>query len=204
MQTSNRFQALRYCVLVLLSLATAARLCNGVELRVSRAALERTLTQQLFSGRDGRYYLKGDSKSACWVYAEHPELSFAGDRVVVRVKTHARLGTSLIGKCVGVGLSTSAEVSMVPDAEGESIGFRDARVERVSDSKELNFFLMPFLHNQIPSSMKVNAADVLRKALEGSTLTTGYTLRLDKLTIHSMLIQGEYLVVDVDGDMSIK
>ena len=32
---------------------------RGVELTVSRDALERTLKQQLFNGPDGRYYLKG-------------------------------------------------------------------------------------------------------------------------------------------------
>ena len=177
-------------------------------LKISRAALERTLKQQLFSGSDGRYYLKGDAKSACWVYAEKPELLFVQDRIVVKLKTHARLGTSVVGKCVGVSLSPNAEVSMVPDAQGETIGFRDARMERVSDSKELNFLLLPFLRDQVPSSLKVNAADVLRKALEGSTLTTGYKLSLDRLKIHSMVVTsgpgGDWLVLDVDGDMSVK
>jgi hypothetical protein len=177
---------------------------QAVELRISKPALERTLNQQLFSGADSRYYLKGDAKSACSVYAEKPQLSFVGDRVVVKVEIHARLGTALGHKCLGVSLSPTAEVSMVPDAEGETIGFRDARIERVSESRELNFLLMPFMKNQIPASMKVNAADVMRKALEGSTLTTGYKLTLDRLKIHSMLISGDWLTVDVDGDLSVK
>ena len=63
---------------------------------------------------------------------------------------------------------------------------------------------MPFMKNQIPASLKVNAADVMRKALEGSTLTTGYKLTLDRLKIHSMLIAGDWLTVDVDGDLSVK
>jgi hypothetical protein len=54
------------------------------------------------------------------------------------------------------------------------------------------------------SSMKLNAADVLRKALVGSTLTTRYRLTLDRMKIHSMLIQGDWLIVDVDGDLSVK
>ena len=125
----------------LLAMPTAAR---AVELKISRAALDRTLRQQLFSGENGRYYLKGDVKAPCSVYAEQPELTFVQDRIVVKVKTRARLGTALAGKCLGLTLSPIAEVSMVPDAQGETIGFRDARVERVSDSKELNFLLMPF------------------------------------------------------------
>jgi hypothetical protein len=175
---------------------------------MSREALDRTLKQQLFSGENGRYYLKGDAKSACSVYAEKPELSFVGDRVVVKVKTHARLGTGVAGKCIGVSLSPTAEVSMVPEAEGETIGFRDARVERVSDSKELNFLLLPFLSRQIPSGMKINAADVLRKSLQGSVVSTGYALTLDRLKVHSMVIttgpDGDWLVVDVDGDVSVR
>jgi hypothetical protein len=202
---------LPFPILVLAMLTTIASLplrAGAVELKISRAALDRTLKQQLFSGPDGRYYLKGDANSACSVYAEQPELSFSGDRIVVKVKTRAKLGKSFAGKCLGVSLSPTAEVSMVPDAEGETIGFRDARVERISDSKELNFLLMPFLSHQIPASMRVNAANVLRKALEGSTLSTGYRLTLDRLKIHSMMIStgsgGDWLVVDVDGDMSVK
>jgi len=193
-----------YLLLIFLGWTGFPTLGHAVELRMSRPAIERTLKQQLFGGQDGRYYLKGDAKSACFVYAEQPVLIFAQDRVVVQIKIHAKLGKGLGGKCLGVNLNPTAEVSMVPDAEGETPGFRDARVEHVSESKELNFLLMPFMKNQIPSSMKVNAADVMRKALEGSTLTTGYKLSLDRLKIHSLLIQDDWLILDVDGNLSVK
>jgi hypothetical protein len=52
--------------------------------------------------------------------------------------------------------------------------------------------------------MKVNAAELLRKALEGSTATSGYKVSLDRLKIHSTQIDGDALVVDVDGDLSVK
>jgi hypothetical protein len=178
--------------------------CGAVELKVSRDALERTLRQKLFSSPDGRYYVKGSPKSACWVYAENPRLSFVQDRIVVEVKTHARLGKSVGGACLGITLALPAEVSMAPDGEGETIGFRDARVDHVSASQELNFILAPFLNHQIPSSMKVNAADLLRSALDGSTAPSGYKVSLERLKIHSIQIQDDALVVDVDGDLSVK
>jgi hypothetical protein len=177
---------------------------GAVELRLSREALDRTLKQQLFSGPDGRYYLKGSGKTACSIYAEDPQLSFVQDRIVVRVKIHARLGTQVHGACLGITLSPTAEVSLAPDGEGETVGFRDARVERVSDQRELNFVLTPFLSRQIPSGLKVNAAGLLRKALEGSTASSGYKVSLDRLKIHSMQIQDDALVVDVDGAISVK
>ncbi len=52
--------------------------------------------------------------------------------------------------------------------------------------------------------MKVNAADLLRKALEGSTVSSGYKVTLNRLKIHSIQIQGDDLVVDADGDIGVK
>lgn len=188
----------------LLLFAAALTQCRAVELKVSRDAIERTLKQKLFSSPDGRYYLKGSASSACSVYAEDPQLRFVDDRIVVKVKTHAKLGKSVGGACLGITLTLPAEVSLAPDGEGETVGFRDARVDRVSDHQELNFLLTPFLSHQIPSSMKVNAADLLRSALEGSTASSGYKVALEKLKIHSVQIQGDSLVVDADGDLSVQ
>jgi len=185
-------------------MACALQQCRAVELRVSRDAIERTLKQKLFNGPDGRYYIKGTATSACNVYAEDPQLRFVDDRIIVKVKTHARLGKGVGGTCLGLSLALPAEVSLAPDGEGETVGFRDARVDRVSDHQELNFLLTPFLSHQIPSSMKVNAADLLRAALEGSTATSGYKVSLEKLKIHSVQIQGDSLVVDADGDLSVQ
>jgi len=120
---------------------------------------------------------------------------------VVRVKTVARLGAG--GVCL-VAIALPAEVSLTPDAEGETIGFRDAQLEKISDRKEINFVLAPFLRGQLPKSMRVNAADLLRKALEGSTATSGYKLSLDRLKIYSIQIVGDKLVVDADGDLSVE
>ena len=189
---------------ILLLLVGGLAQSRAVELNVSREALERTLKQQLFSGPNGRYYLKGNAQTPCSIYAEDAHMSFVQDRIVVRLKTHARLGRQMGGSCLGIALSLPAEVSVAPDAEEETIGFRDARVDKVSDHQELNFVLNTFLRHQIPSSMKVNAADLLRKALEGSTASSGYKVTLQRLKIHSMQIQGDDLVVDVDGDLSIK
>ena len=187
-----------------LLLAAGALPCYAVELRIGRDALERTLKQQLFTGPNGRFYLKGTPNSACAVYADDARVAFVQDRIVVKVKTRARMGKSVAGACIGISLSPLAEVSMAPYGEGESIGFRDAQLIKVSDQRELNFLLTPFLSRQVPSSMKVDAADLLRKALEGSTASSSYKVTLDRLKVHSMQIRGDALIVDVDGDISVK
>ena len=184
--------------------ALAAGRAGAVQLKISRAALERTLQQQLFNGPNGRYYLKGSPVVPCSVYVEQPQVIFADDRILVRVKTHARIGTAIRGACIGIALSPTSEVSMSPEGEGQTVGFRDAKVERISEQRELNFLLSPFLSHQIPSSMTVDAADLLRKALANSTATSGYKVILDSLTIHSVHIAGDNIVVDMDGDLSVQ
>ena len=182
---------------------TATTGARAIEVKVSANALERTLRAQLFNGPDGRYYLRGSRLSSCYVYADSPHVTFAGDRIIVHVHTRSRLGASVLGACVGLSLSTNADVSLVPEGEGESIGFRDARIERLSNSRELNFLLVPFLSGKLPAQMKVNAAELMRQLLMRSTETTGYTLTLDSLKMHSMLVEGDALIVDVDAGMNV-
>lgn len=199
-----RHSALCRCGLLLLVLAFGNYAANALEVKVSAEALERTLVSQLFSGPDGRYYIRGDAHSACYVYAESPHVVFKEDRVIVHVHTRSKLGTGLRSTCLGVGLTTDADVSLVPQAEGESIGFRDARIDHLTDSRELNFLLVPFLSHKLPSQMKVNAADLIGKLLNQSVTSTGYALKLDSLKLHSMTVDHQSLVVDVDANVSVR
>jgi len=190
------------CTLLFAILALPAP-AHAIEVGISAQALERTLKTQLFNGPDGRYYLRGDARSSCFVYADSPRVSFNQDRVVVHIHTRAKLGTGIYGSCVGVTLTRDVDVSVLPDAQGETIGFRDARIDHLSNSRELNFLLVPFLSHQLPQQMKVNAADLMRQLLSRSAETTGYAFSLTALKIHSMLVQGSLLVLDVDARMSV-
>jgi hypothetical protein len=188
---------------VVLGMLLGGRFASATEVKVSAKSLERTLKAQLFNGPSGRYYLRGDANSACFVYAEDPHVSFVAERVVVHVKTKSKIGTSVRGTCLGVGLSTETDVSFIPEAEEESVGFRDARLEKMSDSKELNFLLTPFLSRKLPQQMKLNAAVLIRQLLSKSGETTGYALTLNSLKLHSMLVEGQALVVDLDTNISV-
>ena len=194
----GKFWRLIAAALVLLGPASLSR---GVELTISRDALERTLKQDLFNGPDGRYYLKGNAKAPCFISTEDPQLRFEQDRIVVRVKTRARLGVG--GVCLAT-VTLPAEVSMEPDAEG-----RDDRVQGREPGQgfgpERNQLCSGAVsRGQVPKSMKVNAADLLRAALAGSTASSGYKVSLGRLKILSIQIVGDKLVVEADGDLSVE
>jgi hypothetical protein len=198
-----KFPPIRLASLLLLSTVFIVPNAKAIEVKVSAQALERTLKAQLFDAADGRNYMRGDATMACYVYAESPKVSFKDNRIVVHVHTRAKLGTSVRGTCVGVSLNTEADVSFIPEAEGESIGFRDARIEHLSENRELNFLLIPFLSRKLPAEMKLNAADLMRKLLINSAATTGYSLTLSSLKLHSMLVEGQALTLDLDANMHV-
>lgn len=197
------WDALRGLVFVLFACVVCPTAARAIEVKISAQALERTLKAQLFNGPQGRYYMRGSSNSACYVYAEQPAVTFKDDRVWVHVRTHARLGTGMKGACWGVSLTTEADVSFVPEAEGSSVGFRDARVERASESPELNFLLVPFLSHKLPTQMKVDVAQTMGKLLSQSVASTGYALMLDSLKLHSMTVDHGSLVIDVDAALRV-
>ena len=155
------------------------------------------------TGHRGAITFAGMPNPPAIVYAEKPQVTFVHDRIVVHVHTRAKLGTNVHGTCIGVSLTTDTDVSLIPEAEEESIGFRDARIERLSESKELNFLLVPFLSRQLPAQMKVNAAVLMRQLLSRSTETTGYALSLSSLKLHSLLVEGESLVMDADATLKV-
>jgi len=196
---ATRVLALMTAVLML-CVAVPAR---AIEVKVSSEALERTLKTQLFNTPDGRHYIKGSETSACFVYADSPRVSFKDDRVVVHIHTLSKLGTAVHGTCIGLTLSNEADVSFIPEAQGESIGFRDARIESLTGNKELDFLLVPFLSRKLPSQMKVNAAELMRTLLVKAPESTGYTLTLDNLKLHSMIVDKNALVVDLDVSLRV-
>ena len=177
---------------------------HALTVHVSAQALERTLQRQLFKDPDKRHYIRGHADGGCYVYASDPQVSFQGDRVLIQLQTHARLGASVHGQCLGVGLNLETAVSLLPEAEGETIGSHDARIAPLDGSRALDALLAPFLGRKLPQKFKVNANDLLRQLLSTSTQTTGYDFSLQSLEIHSMQVEGDSLVVDFDGELDVR
>lgn len=157
----------------------------------------------LFNTPDGRYYLRGDAHSACKLYVQNPQLSLANDRVLVRLHTGGYYGKQLAGHCIGFPVSMNTTISLAPVVQGEVISVADARIDRLSDSGEVNFLLSPFLSHKLPSNIQINAATMLRDTLRNSTQTSGYPVTLEKLELHTVHTFDHYLIIDYDTDMRV-
>lgn len=157
----------------------------------------------VFATPDGRYYLRGDAHTPCQLYVEDPHLSFANDRILVRVHTGGTYGKQLGGRCLGFHVSMNTTISLAPVANGEIVGVSDAKIDRLSDSSEVNFLLSPFLNRKLPAGIQINAAQMLRKTLTKSTETSGYPLTLERLNFNRVQANDKYLLIDYDSDMRV-
>jgi hypothetical protein len=52
--------------------------------------------------------------------------------------------------------------------------------------------------------MKVNAAELIARLLGQSDAATGYSIRLDLLKLHSMVVDHDSLVVDTDANVTVR
>jgi len=93
--------------------------------------------------------------------------------------------------------------SSAPGAGGETIVFRDERLDHLTDNKEIDFVLSPFPLRQVPLSRKMKSAGLSRKAQAASSAISGCKIAHDRLKVHSIVIQVGALGLDVDGDLSM-
>jgi hypothetical protein len=87
-------------VLALLLLVSTA---HAVDLKIQFGALERMLSEQVFS-QDGRKYLQGTPAAKCnFAYLEKPRIEEFDGRLRVQAKFTGRSALNMFGQCVGLG-----------------------------------------------------------------------------------------------------
>ncbi len=191
-----------------LFLLFAALLCplvsHAIQLSVGPQALQSALVKQLFTNADGRYYLRGKRDTAgCFLYGENPHVQFTGNRIVLQMHLSGKVGSNFGGSCLGVNWSGNAQVSMLPEAEGANIGFTDVRVEQLTSDDNLDRLLQPLLAALVPRSIKVDAGALVTKMLHNAGARSGTSIELNRLQLLSMTIQGDALLLQVDGSVTL-
>lgn len=122
----------------------------------------------------------------------------------MRMHTGGKYGKQIAGHCVGFPVSMMTTISLAPLADGEIIGVTDAKIDRLSDSDEMNFILSRFVNKNLPAGLQMNAATMLREILTKSTETSGYPLTLERLQVRNVHTTDKYLAVEYDSDMKVE
>lgn len=177
---------------------------QGLELRVGPKPLERALEKQLFSAPDGRFYLRGNRQSLCSLYAQHPQLKFEGDRIVLAMQLDGKIGREFGGECLGVPWTGTGELSMLPQAQGATIGFSDVRVEHLTGDTSLDRLVSPLIEALAPRAIHVDAAALIGKMLRTASAHSGTEISLQQLSISGMQVVGNNLQLFAQGVVSVE
>jgi hypothetical protein len=199
-----RMRPLRLPLLLLLFLSL---LCLGacpaqaVQLRVGPQSLQHALTHQLQQAPDGRYYLHGRRSGGCALYATDVHVHFAQDRIVLDLHLEGKIGADFAGGCLGVHWAGDAEVSMLP--QGAKLGFTDVRVEKVTGAGDIGGLLAPLLESRVPRNFSIDAASLVGRMLHSASVRSQTPLSLDNLSITSMQVVNNALLLGIDGSISM-
>ena len=184
---SIRFLREALVATAVLSAATA----QGAEIVLEQSAVQKLVVESLFKD-SGRYYLQ---RGACSAYLDHPAVTLAGGRVVIRSHLVARVGMDFGDSCAGVDLSSWATVSGTPSAQGTNVRLSDIRIEDVGDANTrivLNSGLVPAL----PGALELDVLKAVRAMLQGA----GGQLQVDvqALNIESVRVADNRLSIRFD------
>lgn len=164
---------------------------HGAEIVLEQSAVQKLVVESLFRD-DGRYVLQG---GACSAWLDHPSVTLAAGRVVIRAHLGARVGMDFGDSCAGVDLSSWATVSGAPSAQGTRVRLSDIRVDDVGDANTrivLNSGLAPTL----PGALDLDVLKAVRSMLQGA----GGQLQVDVqgLDIQSVRVADNRLSVRFD------
>lgn len=188
-----RIRLLRETLVALAASCTAA--AHGAEIVLEQSAVQKLVVESLFK-ENGRYVLQ---RGACSAWLDHPAVTLANGRVVIRSHLSARVGMDFGDSCAGVDLASWATVSGQPGAQGTTVRLTDIRVEDVGDANTrivLNSGVVPTL----PGAIDLDVLKAVRSMLQA----TSSQLQVDvqALNIESVRVVDSRLVVRFDFRVS--
>jgi hypothetical protein len=185
---------LRALALALL-LAAHAR---AVELHIQFGALERMLSQQVFT-EEGRRYVRGDKSNRCnFAYLESPRFEGDGGRLRIRARFSGRSSLNVLGQCVGLGDAFNVIVTAKPQYKDGQLRLHDV----VAASADKTGFYIRRVCTALSSSLQKDfkyplEAEAKRLLEEGGREVRGFQ-------VPDVRVTGDALVLVVDFELRVK
>ena len=176
----------------------------AVELHVRFAALERMLSEQVFT-QEGRRYVRGSQASKCnFAYLEKPQVRGENGRLRMKARFSGRSALNLAGQCVGLGDAFDVVILALPIYKNGAIGLQDVKV--TSEGKT-GFYI-----RRVCSAMEASLAHDFRYALEhdaqamleNPAVQPNYQREVGRFTVSDIRVTTDALVLQVDFELTVK
>ena len=174
---------------------------SAAELEVRFAALERTLSEQVFT-QEGRLYVRGSKSTPCrFAYLEKPHIDAQGARLRMTARFSGRSAIDLLGGCVGMGDSFDFTMTATPEVRKGAIALKDVNITTARDSYYIRR-VRSALVASMSKDLKIEVRDQARKLLEGPG--GAYQPELAAFDLNEIRITPDALVLVIEFRMVIK
>ena len=186
---------------MLLALAANA---GAVELHIQFGALERMLSEQVFT-QEGRRYVRGSRESKCnFAYLEKPQVRGENGRLRMKARFSGRSALNVVGQCVGLGDAFDVVILALPIYRNGAIGLQDVKV--TSDGKT-GYYI-----RRVCSAMEASLARDFKYGLEHETqimlenpaVQPNYKREVRAFKVPDIRVTADALVLQVDFELTVK
>jgi hypothetical protein len=174
----------------------AAPACAGVELALTGRAATAAFLDSTFK-RDGKYDLIQPSKCS-YTYLERPDVTFADDRVNIRLHLSVHAGQDVGGQCVGSGDALWLTVAGTPYVDGSVVGVKDARIVQI-DNPSYRVLLEAALQGLV-RRLRHDVGATVRAALAKDA--SRYRLTINNLAITNLRARDNLLRATIDFELA--
>jgi hypothetical protein len=193
----------RFLAFILLLLAVCAPRARAVELRLRFGALERMLSEQLFTEEGKRYV--GPKRTKCnFAYLQKPRVQGEGGRIRILAQFTGRTALDVFGRCVGLGDEFDLVIVARPEYRSDGIGFADVTVKPLSKNGYYIRRVCTAMAATLARDFKYPLAAEARRILEDASATPRYPREMRNLKVNSIGVTGEELVLDLNFALTIK
>lgn len=193
-------RALRLIALFLL----LTPLGQAVELHIQFAALERMLSEQLFT-QDGRKYVHGSAANKCnFAYLEKPRFQGADGKLRIRAKFTGRSALNMFGQCVGLGDAFTAAITAVPQYKDGNIGLANVTAASEDHAGYYVRRVCAALSSSLARDFRYPIGAAAKSALEDPGAQPGYPRELRNFRVTEIRVTDDALVLVVDFELTVK
>jgi hypothetical protein len=190
----------RLCLLAAWGVLSA----RAVELHIQYNALERMLSETVFT-QDGRRYVHGDKNNKCnFAYLEKPHVRGEGGRLVIRARFTGRSALNALGVCVGLGDAFDVVLAATPEFHDGNVEL--TKVAATSDGKTGYYIrrVCTALSASLGKEFRYPLSSQFQKALEDPSIQRTYPRQLKNFKVPEIRVTDEALVLVVDFELTVK
>jgi hypothetical protein len=176
----------------------------AVELRLQFGALERMLTEQVFT-QEGRRYVHGSKTTKCdFAYLERPQIRGEDGKLRITARFTGQKALNVIGQCVGLGDAFDVVITAIPQYKSGNIGLQEVKVASAGKSGYYIRKVCEAMQTTLARDFHYPLDAGAHRILEDSGNQTGYKRELKNFKVPEIRVSGDALVLSLDFELTVK